>query len=39
MPSALPEQLYPELPPDNFRLSRICKFQREIPGEIENNRK
>ena len=25
MPSALPEQLYPELPPDNFRLSRICK--------------
>ena len=36
MPSALPEQLYPELPPDNFRLSRICKNSE---GNSRRNRK
>lgn len=38
MPSAPPEQLYPELPSDNFRLTRICEIQTEISLEIENYR-
>ena len=33
MPNALPEQLYLELQPDNFRLSQICQIQKEICGK------
>ena len=39
MPSAHPEQLYPELLPNNFRLIRTCEIQKEISDEIENYRK
>lgn len=39
MPSAHPEQLYPELRPNNFRLTQTCEIQKEISDNIENYRK
>ena len=39
LPSAPLERIYPELPPDNFRLSRIGDVKKQISEEIENYRK
>ena len=39
LPSAPPEKLYPELLPDNFRLSRIGNIDKKISEKIENYRK
>ena len=39
LPSARPEKLYPELPPDNFRFSRIGDIEKQIFQKIENYRK
>ena len=35
LPSAPLERIYPELPPDNFRLSRIGDVKKQISEEIE----
>ena len=39
LPSVPPEKLYPELLPDNFRLSRLGNIEKKISEKIENYRK
>jgi len=37
-PAEIENQLYPNIPADNFRLTEISKIEKEISDEVEHYR-